>query len=394
MKLIEVTSAKEVKEFLTLPVGLYEGEDHWIRPFDKDVEAVFDPKTNKFFKHGSCSRWILEQDGKTIGRIAAFINENTANQETSNGDTLRAGGCGFFECVNNQEAANMLFDQAKSWLIERGCNTFDGPINFGERMSFWGLLIEGREYDPNFNMPYTKAYYQDLFENYGFQVYFKQLTYGRKVMDPLHPTFKKVSDRLFADPDLKFTHLDLKQLDKFTEDFRTIYNKAWASHEGVKEMSLEQAKAQFKELKQIVDPRIVIFAYHKEDPIAFYINIPELNQVLKKVKSPKLGLIDKLKFAWHLKIAKTTDKMLGLVFGVVPEFQRKGVMIGLVEYCRIQVQDKMKGRYQDYEMNWIGDFNPKMVKISAGIGEVVKVHHTYRYMIDQSIEFERCKDIL
>ena len=162
----------------------------------------------------------------------------------------------------------------------------------------------------------------------------------------------------------------------------------------VTKSSLEQAKAQFKELKQIVDPRIVIFAYHKEDPIAFYINIPELNQVLKKVKSPKLGLIDKLKFAWHLKIAKTTHKMLGLVFGVIPEFQRKGVMIGLVEYCRIQVQDNMKGRYQDYEMNWIGDFNPKMVKITQGLGNVRKVHHTYRYMIDQNIEFERCQDIL
>ncbi len=394
MNLIEVKSAKDIKEFLRLPVELYKGESHWIRPLDKDVEAVFDPKTNEFFSHGDCTRWILIKDGKTVGRISAFVNENTASQSTSTDHDLRVGGCGFFECINDQEVADLLFNKAKDWLIAKGCNAFDGPINFGERLSFWGLLIEGREYDPNFNMPYTHAYYQDLFEKFGFELYFKQLTFGRKVMDPLHPAYKRVSDRLFADPELTFTNLDLKHLDKFTEDFRYIYNKAWAGHEGVKEMSLEQAQSQFKELKQIVDPRIVIFAYHKEDPIAFYVNIPELNQVLKKVNSPKLDLISKLKFAWHLKWGKTTNKAIGLVFGVIPEYQRRGIMIGLVEFMRIQVQDVIKGRYTDYEMNWIGDFNPKMVKISEGIGSVRKVHYTYRYLIDKSIPFERCKDIL
>ena len=152
MNLIEVKSAEDIREFLRLPVGLYKGDNHWIRPLDKDIEAVFDPRVNKFFSHGDCVRWILVENGETIGRIAAFVNENTASQDTSTGHDLRVGGCGFFECINDQKAATLLFDKAKEWLAAKGCNSFDGPINFGERLSFWGLLVEGREYDPNFTL--------------------------------------------------------------------------------------------------------------------------------------------------------------------------------------------------------------------------------------------------
>jgi hypothetical protein len=44
----------------------------------------------------------------------------------------------------------------------------DGPINFGERDKFWGLLTEGF-IEPLFGMNYNFPYYKDLFENYGFK---------------------------------------------------------------------------------------------------------------------------------------------------------------------------------------------------------------------------------
>ena len=154
---------------------------------------------------------------------------------------------------------------------------------------------------------------------------------------------------------------------------------------------MDEAKNQIAELKQILDPKIVYFAYHEEKPIAFYVNIPEINQVIKHIKNGKLDVIGLMKFIWHLKVAKTNKKMMGLVFGVIPEFQRKGVMIGLVEYCRQIVQGPLKSRYIDYEMNWIGDFNPKMMKISEGIGSPIKIHHTYRKILENGIEFERHK---
>lgn len=393
MTVNEVKTAQDVREFLDLPIRLYKNETHWIRPIDKDIEDVFHADTNKFFRHGECNRWILKDDnGITIGRVAAFINNKTMKEKNSLGQQLVVGGMGFFESINDKKTAFKLFDVAKEWLEARDCNTIEGPINFGERDNWWGLLVEGHDIDPNYKMPWTFPYYQAFFEDYGFQVYFSQLTFGRKVNAPLKEQFKVQADRLFADPKFEFKYLDMKQLEKFTEDFRVIYNKAWVRHAGVKEMSSLQAKSIMKQMKPILDPQIVYFCYYEGEPIAFFLNLPEVNQVFKFIKGGKLNWLGKLTFLYH-KLMKTNKKMVGRGFGIAPEFQGKGIVAGIVEYCRLMVQEEIRGRYVDYEMNWIGDFNPKMVKIAATIGDVVKTHNTYRKMLNDDLIFERCKVI-
>ncbi len=147
-----------------------------MQPLDKDINAVFDPKQNKFFRHGHCSRFLLwNEQGKCIGRIAAFINEKTSKKEKQ-----PTGGIGFFECINDQKAAHLLFDHAKNWLQERGMEAMDGPINFGERDSWWGLLVDGF-ISPAYKTNYNPPYYKDFFESYGFQIYFEQWCYAMKV---------------------------------------------------------------------------------------------------------------------------------------------------------------------------------------------------------------------
>ncbi|WP_420317269.1 hypothetical protein [Ekhidna sp.] len=384
MRTIEVKDKKSAKEFLQFPVRLYKDEKNWIRPLDKDVEGVFDPNVNKYFRHGECTRWILVNDeGHTIGRIAAFINKKTMDKDNDQS----TGGVGFFECINDQDAANLLLDTGKKWLEEKGMGAMDGPINFGDRDKWWGLLIDGFDRPPNYQCNYNFSYYQQLFENYGFQVYFKQFTFGREVMDPL-------SDRLYekaavaqADKDYTFKHIEKKHLKKYAEDFRTIYNDAWARHPGVAEMSSVQANAIIKKMKPIMDEKIMWFGYHKDQPVGFYINIPELNQVFKHVNG-KLDLIGKLKFLYH-KLMKTNKKMIGLVFGISPEHQGKGVDGALILAIRDVVQETYT-RYEQLEMNWIGDFNPKMIKVVEQVGgDVVKTHHTYRYLFDRTKEFKR-----
>ena len=139
MQIKTVHSKADIEAFLHLPFMINEGNPNWIAPLQQDVEKVFDPKKNPFFSHGECERWILTDDsGKTIGRIAAFINKTLAYTED-----VPTGGCGFFEVINDKAAAFLLFDTAKKWLTERGMQAMDGPINFGERNAFWGLLVEG-----------------------------------------------------------------------------------------------------------------------------------------------------------------------------------------------------------------------------------------------------------
>ena len=392
MNIMEVKEERHKKAFVQLPVELYQHDEHWIRPLDEDIEKVFSSKDNKFFRHGECTRWVLEDSsGKTIGRVAAFINKKNEKSKNSLKQELHTGGMGFFEVIENNQAAVLLMDTAKKWLTDRGMNSMDGPINFGERDNWWGLLVDGFDRPPNHMMPYTKPYYQAYFEEYGFKVYFKQYTYGRLVNEPLRPEYLRQAERLFNDPRYTFSKLKMNELDKFAEDFRTVYNLAWVKHAGVKGMSSLQAKTLMRKMKQIVDPEVVYFAYYDEEPIAFFINLPDVNQILKNVNG-KLNLIGKLKALYNTKM-RTCKKMVGRAFGIVPEHQGKGVVAAIVEYSRRVVQGEIRRRYIDYEMNWIGDFNPKMMKVCEDIGSIVKTHHTYRMIFDEEIKFEYCKVI-
>ncbi len=383
----QVLDKKQAKEFLELPSRLYKNEPSWIRPLDNEIEAVFDPKKNKLLRKGEIARWLLRDNkGLVVGRVAAFINPDVVSKEEQ-----PTGGMGFFECINNQEAAFMLFDKCKQWTMERGMEAMDGPINFGDRDRWWGGLTFGFDYIPNYGMPYNFPYYSEMFEAYGFKNYFNQYTYARPVnMDGVNPVVREKADRLAEDPEYSFRHIDKNQLDKLASDFRTVYNKGWAKHGGVPEMSEAHSKALVKELKPVIDPRLIFFGYHNEEPIGFLVFIPQLNEVIRLLNG-KLNLWGKVKFFYYLKINRKCKTALGQIFGIIPEYQGKGVEGGLM-MAFADMALKKDYPYTEMEMNWIGDFNPVMMRLMEQIGSKVrKTHVTYRLLFDSTKEFKRAK---
>ncbi len=384
MKLIEVTHPSLENRFLELSRQFYAGEPAYIQPLDKDIRLVFDPEKNKRFKDGEAIRWILEDDqGLLIGRVAAFTSKSMSRAHDQ-----PTGGMGFFECIDNQEAANVLFDAAKNWLQERGMEAMDGPINFGDRNNWWGLLVDGF-YEPNYQMHYNYFYYQKLFENYGFKTLFKQYTYKRPMGGEVGIDEKMYQrgEITLSDPDYTFRHLTRSEYRKLPEYFLEVYNKAWVGHKGVKPMSKLQAEATFKQMKPVADMKLIWFAFYKEKPIAFFISMPELNQLFKHLNG-KWNIWSKLKLYYLLK-TNACKKALGIVFGVVPEHQRKGVESALViAYTRMAW--KKNFQYNDFEMNWIGDFNPKMMRVVEQIGgKLHKTHITYRMLFNETNEEQK-----
>lgn len=384
MKLIPVDHPHLARRFLHLPLTLYKNDPNFIRPLDKDVELVFDKLKNKNFRNGDCKRWILENEkGETIGRVAAFFNK-----KVSASFEQPTGGMGFFECINHREAAFVLFDAAKNWLSQHGMEAMDGPVNFGDRDRWWGLLADGF-YPPCYCCNYNPPYYLDFFEAYGFKLYFKQYTYYRRVHNELRPAYFEKAKRILDQPEYSFEYLKKRQMAKFTEDFRSVYNKAWVKHTGVREMSALQAKQIMDKLKPVIDGRIAWFAYYHNEPVGFFISIPELNQLFVKDVNGKLDLIGKIRFLWN-KFLNKCKTMHGIAFGVVPEHQRKGVEIAMIVAASRVLQDKRKVPYTELQMNWIGDFNPKMMNVAEHIGgRIYKTHHTYRYLFDREKEFKR-----
>lgn len=379
MRAEKINSAAQISQFLSFPAELYKNDSNYIQPLNDDVEAVFDSKKNKFFRFGECERFLFFNDEeKIVGRVAVFVNRKYKNEQPT-------GGFGFFDSINDQRTAEFIFKFCQNWHEERGMEAMDGPINFGERDKFWGLLIEGFS-EPLYGMNYNAPYYKKLFENFGFRIYFNQLCFGRKIHDPVAQNFLDMHARISRNKAIKAKRMKVRHLEKFAADFTEIYNRAWAQHGGGKEISKAQTLKLFKTLKPVINEHISWFVYENEKPIAMWMNIPDLNQWLKYTGS-KFGLWQKIKFLM-LKKFKKNKKMVGLVFGIVPEWQRKGIDGFMIwEGTR---HFRRTTDFEDYEMQWIGDFNPKMIKIAENLETTVtRKLATYRFLFDRTKNFER-----
>jgi len=387
MKVTEVTTVALRREFIEFPKRLYRDDPNWVCPLDSETEAVFDPSRNAAFSHGEAIRWILTgDDGTTIGRVAAFIDE-----ERSDANRQPTGGLGFFEVIESREAAFILFDTAKQWLSQRGMKAMDGPINFGENDNYWGLLVEGFT-RPGFGMPYNKKYYRDYFEAYGFMTYFEQYSYHKDVgaVEVFPERFKKIAEWISKRPGYTYRHFELSQSDKFAADMVEIYNATWAVFkEDFTPLDPARIRNTLNQAKAFIDPELVWFAYHNDRPVAFFVIFPDLNQIIRHFNG-HLTLWNKIRFLWY----KSTHEMTrarALVAGVHPSYQNSGIESAIfLELFRVF---RKKRFYRELELSWVGDFNPKMISIYEAIGaQKAKTHLTLRYMIDDTLPFRMYKD--
>ena len=376
MQIVEVNNPELDKVFCQVNADLNKFNPNYIRPLDNEVLQVFDPLKNKLFKDGNAKRWLLKNEaGQWIGRIAAFYYSKYKNKGTE----FATGCCGFFDCINDIEAATLLFDTAKEWLKENGMEAMDGPVNFGDRDKWWGLMVEGFDKEPMYGMSFNPDYYQNLFEEYGFKNFYNQYYYRLNIFDELPPRFKERYEKFKSKADYQAKHLDKKNLTKYAQDFVTIYNEAWAQHGEAKAITLEQIIKLFKTLSPIMDERVIWFAYYKEEPIAMFINIPDVNQYFKHFNG-QLGLLQKIHLLW-MKWRKQNTQLTGLAFGVVPKYQSLGVDSFLI-YSSALLLYKIK-TYTQYEMGWAADWNPKMVNIYKSLGaQPSRRMVTYRHIFD------------
>lgn len=382
MKILEVDSKARITDWLDVPKRIYQDDSNYIPYVRQDIESIFNPEKNKLFREGAARRWIvMDSEGRTAGRIAAFHSRKYASAQK-----YPTGGIGFFECIDNQEAAHKLFDAAVEWLKSEGMKAVDGPVNFGEKEAYWGLLVENFTDMSSFRMNYNPPYYKSFFENYGFKLYYEQWCYKRDLYVPAQEVFVRKTNMLMSEDGYTITSARGKNLEQLAQDFVTIYNAAWAGLPGHKQMRIEQARNAMKAMKQVMDKDVMVFAFHHGKPIGFYINLPEVNEFMRHVNG-NLNWWGKLKFIWHFKFQKR-HTMVGVVFGVDREYHGKGVEGAMIKWTEENIVTL--NRYKETILTWIGDFNPKMIRVAENLGaKKYRTLVTYRLILDPSIPFER-----
>lgn len=365
MQITPVTDQPSTQKFLNVSRLIYKDDPNWIRPLDQDVEKTFDPAKNTFFSHGECTRWILSDDaGRTIGRIAAFVNRKKAYQYEQ-----PTGGAGYFECIDDQQAAFLLFDTAAAWLKERGMQAMDGPVNFGENDMFWGLLVEGFT-PPSYGMNYNPAYYQAFFENYGFRTAYQQITNHLEVRKPFPERFTKIAGWVARKPGYTFEHFSKKNASKYVADLMEIYNDGWQDFENFVPIKKETLEESFRQMETIMDEKLIWFAYVNGEPASFVVIIPDANQLIKGFDG-KLGWLEKLKFVYRR--WKGVNRMRAIVMGTKTAYQKHGLESAL--FIKLKEYVLPMDQYDELELSWVGDFNDKMLAIHQATGATFGKRH-------------------
>lgn len=366
LRINEVKTREEMKTFLSIADFIYKDDSEYVKHLDSDIIDIFDKKRNPLYQFGDAKLWIAFKEDKPIGRIAAFYHHEKKDEPFS--------GIGFFECVQDAEIAKALFDTSVNWLKTEGMNYVDAPVNFGQRDSFWGLMVSGYK-NPSYRENYNKPYYKAFFENYGFEKLIEQTTCEITKNDFNYERFSKLASRVFKNERYVFKPIEKSRINEFCHDFISIYNQAWAHHEDFRPLDVENLIPQIKQMFPILPEKLNWFVYADGEPAGIFINVLDVNQVFKKVNG-KLDWIGKLKFLYY---KRKINRIRGIVFGVIPKYHNLGLEVGMIMKFYEEIYKPEYSHIQASELAWVGDFNPKMLSMFDSMGaKKSKIHFTYR----------------
>jgi hypothetical protein len=240
---------------------------------------------------------------------------------------------------------------------------------------------------PSYEIAYNPPYYRKLFETYGFRTYYNQEGFHLDITRPLPPRIQQIAERVSGRPGYEFRHFQWNRTDGYINDFVAVFNEAWASFkEDFRPLEVTYIKKTLQKARAIIDEEFIWLAYHQGKPVAIYLMYPDVNQILKRLNG-RLTLPAMIKFL-YLKKRKTMTRARGVLMGVIPAYQGRGIEAAIILQL-VRVFER-KPHYTEIEFSWVGDFNPKMKKIFLGVGcESVKHYITYRYLFDRQREFKR-----
>lgn len=330
----KVETKSDMLKFVKAQWLFYKNDPNFVPPIVADRMKLFNKIKNPFFLHSKSQEFLAWNDGQIVGRISAIKNDN--HNKTHND---KVGFFGFFECINNQKVANALFDTAKNWLIENGCDSIRGPEDPSQNDEC-GLLVDGFDSPPVVLMKYNPKYYIDLIKNYGFYEAMQLNAYDLQMSNYRSEKMVRLQEMIRERYKITITCLNFKDKKKLREDIqiiKDIYNSAWEKNWGFVKATEEEFDFLVDDLIQIADPNLVLMAWVDGKIAGFALGLPDINEVLIHNKNGSL-----IGAGWHLFTKSKKIKRLRLItLGVLEEYRRTGV--DAVLYHEIGVRGAKRG---------------------------------------------------
>jgi len=367
-----VENKDDLTSFIYFPWKVYKDNSFWVPPLISERKLFLDVNHNPFFQHAKADYFLASRQGEIVGTVAAFTN-NLFNefQETN------VGFFGFFEVLDDSEAAQALLETALDWVRKAGHDRIIGPAQFSTNDEV-GLLIDGFDDRPRILMTYNPPRYQGYIEGAGFQKAMDLWAYALDIShfrEHMPEKLIRVTEKVRERKNFVVRKIRMKEFSQEVDRIKPIYNKSWERNWGFVPMTDAEFDKLAKDLKALLDPNVVILVEQDGETIGFGLSLPDLCQPLRLAYPHPGGneTLTTLKLAWHWKVRRKVDWLRVFALGVLPE--HRGTGVDALIYIET-AKEAIKRGYKWAEMSWILENNEMMNRSIQMLGG--KVYKTYR----------------
>ncbi|HPG39385.1 MAG TPA: hypothetical protein PLP19_01035 [bacterium] len=356
MELVPVAQKHDLQAFINFPYKHYQNDPVWVPPLRQEQRNLFAPQTNPFLEHCDRQLFLLKDQGKVIGRIAAFIDHIAMDFWGE-----RIGFLGYFECIQDKTATRLLLSAAKSWLLEKRCTKMRGPWSFTSQE--WGMVVEGFTPSPVVMAPYNPPYYNELLTDFGLLkvkdllCWYIDIAEGYQVPPRVIEHTQAIAKRY----GIRVRRLDMKNYDAEVQTLIELSNATIISNWGYTPVTDAEAKAMARDMKPVIQPKCVLFAENQDGrPVGFAITLPDVNSLLKGLNG-RLYPFGFIKLLWGL---PRLHRYRMFALGVIPEYQGKAV--DSLIYCMLN--DSLYSKDLWVEINYVLEDNMPMINAINKLG--------------------------
>jgi GNAT superfamily N-acetyltransferase len=367
----QVRGLRDLREFIALPYRLHAGTP-WIPPLKLERYMFLLQPFNAYFGHGEGRYFLARRNGRVVGRITAQV-DHAFNEFHSS----RWGMFGFLEFEDEQEVLDALLARAESWLRKRGCERMVGPMDF-QLNDESGVLFEGFELEPLIRHNWHPPYYQRRCEQAGLTKAMDLFSYAldignRQTMIPVLPEFAEQASTKHG---IRIRKMTRRHLRRDLDEFAKVYNAAWSRNWGFVPYSERDLDEIYLSYQLVFDGDWFMIAENDTETVAAAITIPDINQVLKKMR----GRLLPLGWWYYLRKYRIIDRLRVGFLGVLPEYQHTGVAAALyMEH--FDVAERTHRKYG--EASWILESNRAMNRgLKAMGGEISKRYRVYERLLE------------
>jgi GNAT superfamily N-acetyltransferase len=368
-----VTSRQDLEDFIRFPFRLYRDDPNWVSPLLSERRSFLSPQHNPFFDHADVALWLAFHHGEVVGTISSHIDHqhNQVHEQ-------KVGMFGFFDTVNDYAVAEALLSTAQGWVKAKEMDVLRGPLSFSQNHEA-GMLIDGDPGPPVLMMPYNPPHYNEFVQKFGLSkamdlyAYIADLAQFHGDPSGLPEKLPRVANKAKERAGIVTRHPNLKAFDEELQRAKLVYNQAWEKNWGFVPMTDAEVNKLAGDLKQFIDPKLVILVEEGDRTVGISLCVPDINQVLKHLHG-RLFPIGWIKALWYARRVKACRLIL---MGVMEEFRGRGIEAILMYET---VKSAIENGYTDIEFSWILENNDVMNLIIAKIGEPygTRRYRTYR----------------